>query len=154
DFNRFTFRARLNPLRALMLLQRLNPWRIDMTDPTRRNFLNSAATAAAVGCLAGPALAQTPQPAPRAAPPYRLGIVTYNIAARGNMKTILRVCRNVGRAAVELRTSHAHGVEPALNQQQRQDVRRRFADAGVTCWGCGTTCEFHATDPTVVQRNI
>jgi sugar phosphate isomerase/epimerase len=41
-----------------------------------------------------------------------------------------------------------------LTADQRRDVRRRFQDAGVEIWGCGTVCEFHSTDQAVVRRNI
>jgi sugar phosphate isomerase/epimerase len=125
-----------------------------MSTPSRRRFLQSAGAAA----LAGTATSQAAEPAPpraaRPAVPFRLGIVTYNIAATWDIPTILRVCRNVGLAAVELRTTHRHGVEPTLTAEQRREVRARFADAGVTIWGCGTVCEFHSPDAAVVRRNI
>jgi sugar phosphate isomerase/epimerase len=85
---------------------------------------------------------------------FKLGIVTYNIAAKWDLATILRVCRNVGLAAVELRTTHAHGVEPDLPAAKRADVRKQFADSGVVFWGCGTVCEFHSPDPSQVRKNI
>ena len=121
---------------------------------TRRTFLKSAGALAAGS--AAPLAAQAAQPAQPAAPAlkFRLGLVTYNIAAGWDVPTILRVCRNVGLAAVELRTTHKHGVEPSLSAAQRKEVRGRFADAGVQIWGCGTTCEFHSPDPAVVRRNI
>ena len=97
----------------------------------------------------GAAAEQTSPPAR-----FRLGIVTYNIAAAWDVPTILRVCRAVGLAAVELRTTHKHGVEPSMSAQARREVRQRFADAGVEIWGCGTVCEFHSTDQAVVNRNI
>src|SRR5262249_60541708 len=79
---------------------------------------------------------------------------TYNIAARWDLPTILRVCRDVGLAAVEFRTTHKHGVEPSLSKEQRREVRRRCADAGVQVWGCGTVCEFHSPSAEVVRKNI
>jgi sugar phosphate isomerase/epimerase len=85
---------------------------------------------------------------------FRLGIVTYNIAAQWDLATILRVCRNVGLAAVELRTTHAHGVEPDLPAAKRTEVRKQFADSGVVFWGCGTVCEFHSPDASTVRKNI
>jgi sugar phosphate isomerase/epimerase len=123
-----------------------------MQQPSRRTFCRDAALATAgLGVTAGLAPAQ-----PAVAPVRRfsLGIVTWNIAATWDIPTILRVCRNVGLAAVEFRTTHQHGVEPALTQQQRQDLRNRFADEGIQIWGCGTVCEFHSPDPAVVQQNI
>jgi sugar phosphate isomerase/epimerase len=120
---------------------------------SRRNFLKAAGVAAAA---AAPLAAQAAQPAQPAqpAPRFRLGIVTYNIAEGWDVPTILRVCRRVGLAAVELRTTHKHGVEPTLSAAQRKEVRSRFADAGVQIWGCGTTCEFHSPDKAVVRRNV
>jgi sugar phosphate isomerase/epimerase len=123
-----------------------------MSTPSRRHFLQSAGAAAA-GLAAGPVAAK-PAPAARPAVRYRLGIVTYNIAATWDIPTILRVCRNVGLGAVELRTTHRHGVEPTLSADERRDVRNRFRDAGVTLWGCGTVCEFQSPDQAVVRRNI
>jgi hypothetical protein len=49
---------------------------------------------------------------------------------------------------------HKHGVEPSLTKEQRKDVRKRFVDAGIEIWGCGTTCEFHSPDAAVVKKNI
>src|SRR5262249_7580408 len=85
---------------------------------------------------------------------FRLGIVTYNIAARWDVRTILRVCKAVGLSPVELRTTHRHGVEPSLSKDQRAEVRRQFADAGIDIWGGGTVCEFHSPDPAVVFKNV
>jgi sugar phosphate isomerase/epimerase len=124
-----------------------------MFNPSRRRFLETAGAAALVGA-AGPAQGTDAPRSERHPLRYRLGIVTYNIAASWDLPTILRVCRRVGLAAVELRTTHRHGVEPTLTREQRREVRQRFSDAGVLCWGCGTTCEFHSPDPVVVRRNI
>jgi sugar phosphate isomerase/epimerase len=125
---------------------------------SRREFVQSAssvtAVTAAVGMAASGPGVQAAQPPARAAAKYRLGIVTYNIAAAWDVPTILRVCRNVGLAAVELRTTHKHGVEPSLSAAQRKEVRQRFADAGVTIWGAGTVCEFQSADAAVVKQNI
>jgi sugar phosphate isomerase/epimerase len=85
---------------------------------------------------------------------YRLGIVTYNIAANWDVPTIVKVCKNVGLSPVELRTSHKHGVEPLLGKDERREIRKRFADSGIDIWGCGTICEFQSPDPAEVKRNI
>src|SRR5207247_643247 len=76
------------------------------------------------------------------------------IAANWDLPTILKVCKNVGLSPVELRTTHKHGVEPSLSKEQRQQVRERFASAGVEFWGCGSTCEFQSPDGAAVQHNI
>jgi sugar phosphate isomerase/epimerase len=123
-----------------------------MSPVNRRRFLQAAGVATVSG-LASPTVA--PARAEDKLPvKYRLGIVTYNIAAKWDVPTIVKVCQRVGLSPVELRTGHAHHVEPTLSKAQRQEVRQRFADAGVDIWGCGTTCEFHSPDPAVVKKNI
>ncbi len=119
-----------------------------MSSPTRRRFLQAA------GVIAAATVAPRAAAAESVTPKFRLGIVTYNIAAKWDVPTILKVCKNVGISPVELRTTHAHGVEPGLSKEQRSEVRKRFADAGIEIWGCGTICEFQSPDTAVVQKNI
>lgn len=122
------------------------------TTPHRRQFL-AAATA---GFAVLPTVA-TASPAPvvsHHATIFKLGMVTYNIAAEWDVPTILKICKDTGLAAVELRTTHKHGVEPSLSPDQRKEVKQRFEDAGITLWGLGTICEFHNQDQRVVQKNI
>lgn len=76
----------------------------------------------------------------------RLGLVTYNLAAEWDLDKIIEVCEATGHEAVELRTTHAHGVEPDLTEQQRHDVRRRFERSNVVLLGLGSTCEYHSPD--------
>ncbi len=85
---------------------------------------------------------------------FKLGIVTYNVPKDWDLPTLLNVCKEVGIAAVECRTSHKHGVEPSLSAEQRTNVKKRFADSGVVFWGCGSVCEFQSEDPAVVKKNI
>lgn len=84
----------------------------------------------------------------------KLGLVTYNVARDWTLDEILRNCAAAGVAGVELRSTHAHGVELALGSSDRAEVRRRFAESGVTLWGLGTVCEFHSPDPAQVQANV
>ncbi|MEP0844677.1 MAG: sugar phosphate isomerase/epimerase [Phycisphaerae bacterium] len=85
---------------------------------------------------------------------YQLGTVTYNIAAHWDVPTLLKVCKDVGLTAVEFRTTHKHGVEPALAKPQRAEIRKRCADAGLRQLSLGTVCQFHEADPAVVARNV
>jgi sugar phosphate isomerase/epimerase len=116
---------------------------------TRRNFLQTAGIAVA-GLAASPRAALAEDKPLK----FRLGIVTYNVAAAWDVPTILKICKAVGLSPVELRTTHKHSVEPSLSKEQRKEVKQRFADAGVEIWGSGTVCEFHAPDPAVVRKNI
>ena len=60
----------------------------------------------------------------------------------------------MGFDAVELRTTHKHGVEISLSPAARAEVRKRFEDSPVKIGGLGTTCEYHSPDPAVVRKNI
>lgn len=84
----------------------------------------------------------------------RLGIVTYNIARGWDVPTIIKNCTETGFEGVELRTTHAHGVEVSLSKAERAEVRKRFADSPVAIAGLGSTCEYHAADVAEVRRNI
>jgi sugar phosphate isomerase/epimerase len=117
----------------------------------RRQFLQTGTFAAAI---AAPALAAAQTTKSAKAPQFRLGLVTYNLAASWDLATLLRVCKKTGISPVELRTTHKHGVEPSLTKEQRKEVRQRFADAGIDIWGCGTTCEFQSPDASMVKENI
>jgi sugar phosphate isomerase/epimerase len=116
----------------------------------RRDFL------AAVGSF--PSLAAIPSPQSSGTPSGRqglkLGTVTYEIAKDWDIPTIITNLTGVGMDAVELRTTHKHGVEISLPPAARAEVRKRFADSPVRIGGLGTTCEFHAPDPALVRKNI
>src|SRR5262249_10997340 len=123
----------------------------DMDELSRRHFLTTAGVAATAGAAAQGAAAGPPKPP---APQFRPCLVPCHHAGAWEVPTVSEVCGAVGLNPVELRTTHKHGVEPALTAQQRKEVRQRFADAGIEIWGCGTVCEFHSPDPKVVQQNI
>lgn len=122
-----------------------------MSGVDRRGFLQSAGAVVAGGLALDRAVAAEPAGKPLK---FRLGIVTYNIAAAWDQATILRIGKNVGFAAVEFRTTHKHGVEPGLSPEARKEVRQRFQDGGIEIWGTGSICEFHSPDPAVVRKNI
>lgn len=84
----------------------------------------------------------------------KLGLVTYNIARDWDLPTVIHNCHTAGFAGVELRATHAHGVEPDLDKAQRREVRQRFTDSGLTLWGLGTICDFHFPDPTALREHI
>jgi sugar phosphate isomerase/epimerase len=116
----------------------------------RRHFLS---TVAAMPALATIGRAQTAKPVP---PPagLKLGTVTYNIARDWDIPTIIKNLTEVGMDAVELRTTHKHGVEISLSVAERAAVRKAFEDSPIRIGGLGTICEFHAADPAVVRKNI
>jgi sugar phosphate isomerase/epimerase len=116
----------------------------------RRSFLSSLAVLPAAASLD---LTQTATPPP-ARRGLKLGIVTYNIGKDWDAPTIIKDLTEVGMDAVELRTTHKHGVEIALPAAARAEVRKRFADSPVKIGGLGTTCEFHSPDQAIVRKNV
>jgi sugar phosphate isomerase/epimerase len=84
----------------------------------------------------------------------KLGLVTYNLAKDWDVPTIIRNCEQTGFLGVELRTTHAHGVEVSLEKSQRQEVRRRFRDSGVELMGLGSAFDYHTTDPAKLKADI
>ena len=84
----------------------------------------------------------------------KVGIVTYNIAKDWDLDTIIRNCEATGMEGVELRTTHAHGVEVTLNPKEREEVKQKFNDSNVELVGLGSAFEYHAIDPEEVKRNI
>jgi len=93
-------------------------------------------------------------PTSGAAPGFKLGLVTYELAKDWDIETIIRNCEATGFEAVELRTTHRHGVEPSLAKAQRAEVRKKFEDSRVRLLSLGSTCEYHYADAAVVEKNI
>ncbi len=85
---------------------------------------------------------------------FQAGLVTYNVAKSWDLPTLIKLCKEAGYGGVELRTTHAHGVEVTLDSAQRKEVRQRFQEGGVRLWGLGTVCEFQSTDTSVVREQI
>jgi len=117
---------------------------------TRRQFL---ASSAAAGAITGLALA--PRPAAAAEEPaIAFGLVTYMWGADWDLPTLLANCKKSNVLGVELRTTHAHKVEPTLDDKQRGAVAARFSDAGVVCVGIGSDERYDSPDPAVVKKAV
>jgi sugar phosphate isomerase/epimerase len=84
----------------------------------------------------------------------KLGAVTYNVLKDWDLETVIKKLEEAGFEAVELRTEHKHGVEPALDAAARAVVRNRFEKSKVRLLSYGSTCEFHAADAAVRRKNV
>ena len=73
-----------------------------------------------------------------AAAAIAFGLVTYMWGADWDVPTLLANCKKTNVLGVELRTTHKHGVEPNLDDKQREAVRKQFVAAGVTLVGTST----------------
>jgi len=115
-----------------------------MEQMTRRGFLGSGLAVAAMPGLSAASKSSG----------MKFGLVTYQWAKDMDLPTLIAACEKSGLLGVELRTEHAHGVEPSLSKAQRKEVRKRFADSPVELVGYGSNCDFHHADPALVKKNI
>ena len=84
----------------------------------------------------------------------RLGAVTYNVLRDWDVEKIIKTLGEIGYEAVELRTTHKHGVEPSIGKEERLRVRRQFEASKVRLLSYGTTCEFHSPDAAERARQV
>jgi sugar phosphate isomerase/epimerase len=122
----------------------------------RRRFLETSVAAVAAGWvgLTGRASAQPAVDENKRGGEMRYGLVTYQWAKDWDLPTLIANCTQTNVLGVELRTTHAHGVEPTLTATQRDEVRKRFADSPVTLVGLGSDERFDNPDPAKVRQAI
>lgn len=130
-----------------------------MRDESRREFLKTGLVAAGLSAIPADRGVVSAVADGRSNPAlggggFKLGLVTYNLAKDWDIPTIIKNCEATGFEAVELRTTHKHGVEPALSKEQRVEVKNRFAGTKVRLLSLGSTCEFHSPDQAAVRKNI
>jgi sugar phosphate isomerase/epimerase len=132
---------------------------------TRRELLRSSAAVAATSAFVSSCQSEakvTAQPAPpgvtpagASAPwkPLKLGLMSYTLAKDWDIDTIIKNCKETGFEHIELRTTHAHGVEVAMSKEQRQTVRQRFEDAGLKI-SLASGFAYHYPDPERLRKEI
>ena len=125
-----------------------------MSKLTRRSFLQRSAAAGLAAECAQIAFSPFGIAAEPPGTGIRFGLVTYQWGRDLDLPALLKHCETSGLLGVELRTTHAHKVEPALSPEQRQEVKKRFADSPVKLVGLGSAEEFHSPDPKVLERAI
>lgn len=118
----------------------------------RRDFLRVAAAAGLAG-LASPRR-QFARADDGNSPRPKFGLVTYLWGRDWDLPTLIGNCEQTELFGVELRTTHAHGVEPSLSARERADVKRRFDDSPVTCVGLGSNERFDEPDPEAVRKAV
>lgn len=128
-----------------------------MNNISRRSFMASTVAAGLgtgmTGLFPGAAALAAAQAAAGGSG-MKLGMVTYQMGAKMNCDELIALCRDAGLAGVELRTTHAHGVESTLGKAERDTVRKKFADSGIAIAGLGTAFDFHSQDAALVRKNI
>lgn len=121
----------------------------------RRTFLDAlVAVAAHVGVAHRLASAAAEPVKTLPAEDIKLGLVTYLWGRDWDLPTLLANCRRVEIHGVELRTEHAHGVEPEIGPERRREVRRMFEESGITLVGLGSNECFDHPNPEALRRAI
>ncbi len=124
---------------------------------SRRGFITSAAASAAAFTL--PGFTTSPDSQKKRdnfilnKNPLKLGLMTYLVGSKWDIETIIKNCKEAQFEHVQLRTTHAHGVEVTLTSAQRADVKKRFADAGLAI-SMASAFQYHSTDPAELRKNI
>lgn len=118
---------------------------------SRRTLLRSALGASVVPLLPVTSLFPVME---QAAGLLRFGIVTYLWGRDLELGQLLDICRKSKVGGVELRTTHAHGIEPSLSKSERADARLRIEDSGVELVGIGSNERFDSTDQATVRAAI
>ena len=123
----------------------------------RRRFLKLAGLAlGSIGAkhqaLGAAPAAKTKTPARR--PTMRIGMVTYNLAKDWDVATIIRNCEEAQFQGVELRATHAHGVEVTLSKEQRAAVKRQFQNSKVELTSLGSAFDYHTPDQAKLRQDI
>ncbi len=103
---------------------------------------------------AGPLAAELALASERSKSKMRFGLVTYQWGRDWDLPTLVANCEKTEVLGVELRTTHAHGVEPNLSAQQRSEVKKRFKDSPVVLVGLGSNERFDDPDPAKLKKAI
>ena len=121
-----------------------------MTESSRRTFLKqTSALALGAGFLQSASFLNADE---KNKPNMKYGFVTYQWGKDWDFDTLLGNLEKSEVLGVELRTTHAHGVERDLNTKQREEVEKRFADSPVTLVGIGSNERFDDPDPATHPR--
>lgn len=120
---------------------------------SRRNFFQVAAVSASAVMLPSFAMPAETKVKKLNNNPLKLGMMTYTLGRDWNIDEIIKNCTETKFQHVELRTTHAHGVEVTLTPSERSVVKGRFADAGLAI-SLASGFSYNSPDPAVLKRNI
>src|SRR5512133_1441810 len=124
---------------------------------SRRNFLKASAATASVAML--PSFTMPKEKKKKATEfelnktPLKLGLMTYRVGMKWDIDTIIKNLTEAKYEHVELRQTHAHGVEIPLSAAERAAVKKRFQDAGLAI-SLASGYRYNSTDPAVLKKNI
>ena len=86
--------------------------------------------------------------------PLKLGVMTYTLAKEWDIETIIKNLGEAGYQSVELRTTHAHGIEVTMSENERKEVKKRFEDSSLEAISLASAFQYHSPDPEELKQNI
>ena len=129
------------------------------TNYSRRKFLQASALSASAALISSPAFSRSSTLKKDKLPalnkkPLKIGLHTWNLGKDWDIETIIKNCTETGWQSVELRTTHAHGVEVSLSAAERDAVKKRFEDSALEKISLSSGFAFHSPDPAELKKNI
>ncbi|HBL77169.1 MAG TPA: xylose isomerase [Prolixibacteraceae bacterium] len=125
---------------------------------SRRNFLQTAAISTTAAILPGCAGVANGHNKDKTLlvnqNPLKIGIMTYTLAKDWSIETIIKNCTETGYQSVELRTTHAHGIELTLSASERATVKKRFEDSPLETISLASAYCYHFPDQAELKKNI
>lgn len=122
---------------------------------SRRKFIQTSVLGAAAMGAGIPKLSANNATAKKKKhPSLKLGLMTYNLGKEWDIETIIKNCSETGWVHVELRTTHAHGVEVSLNKNERAEVKKRFEDSPMEAVSLASAFRYHYADQNELKKNI
>lgn len=119
---------------------------------TRREFLKSLSILSTLSVL--PGMANCTHESSKAKSRMMLGLVTYLWGKDMDLPTLIDTSEKSGVLGLELRSTHAHGVEPDISQKRRMEVREMFKNSPVELVGLGSAEEYNHPDPERLKKAI
>jgi len=119
---------------------------------TRRDFFKVSAVTASTPMLTKGSHSQSKSV--QVEEPLHIGLMTYNLAKDWDIDTIIKNCTETKFEHVELRTTHAHGVEVSLTKAQRREVRKKFEDSPIKAISLASAFSYHHDDPKLLREHI
>jgi len=125
---------------------------------TRRNFIRTAALTGTAMAIPGNLNSTSPSGKGDTFKlnknPLKLGVMTYTLAKDWDIETIIKNLSEAGFQSVELRTTHAHGVEVTMGKAERAAVKKRFEDSPLEAISLASAFSYHSPDPEELKKNI
>jgi len=86
--------------------------------------------------------------------PLKLGLMTYNMGKTWDIDAVIKNLSEAGFQSVELRTTHAHGIEVTINAEERAEVKKRFEDSPLEAISLASAFKYHYVDQDELKKNI